>query len=79
MATESVLYANRPPMTVAELVAFTKKELNADAERQAQLHAASAGEVRSESQEHSSVASGCHHSHQGQGRKVRNELLSHAS
>ena len=37
-------------MTVAELVAFTKKELNADAERQAQLHAASAGEVPRDSQ-----------------------------
>ena len=37
-------------MSVGELVAFTKKELDADAERQAKLHAASNGELPSESQ-----------------------------
>lgn len=45
MATDSVVPFDTPPLTIAELIAFTKKELDADAERQAQLQAASAGEL----------------------------------
>ena len=49
MATDSVARLERPPMTVAELVAFTKKELDSDAER-ARLQASSAGVLPAESQ-----------------------------
>ena len=50
MASDTVVHSDQPPMTVAELVTFTKKELDADAERQARLQAASAGELPRESQ-----------------------------
>jgi hypothetical protein len=48
MATD-VARADRAPMTIAELVAFTKKELDSDAER-ARLQASSAGVLPAESQ-----------------------------
>ena len=50
MATDNVAHAARPTMTVSELVAFTKKELDADADRQAKLQATSPGEELRESQ-----------------------------
>lgn len=50
MATDNFLPVARP-MTVAELIAHTKKELDADAsEKQAKLLAASVGELPKESQ-----------------------------
>ena len=42
-------------MTVVELVAFTKKELDADAERQSKLQAAGAVELPKESQSGSTL------------------------
>ncbi|KYG49080.1 hypothetical protein M433DRAFT_82746 [Acidomyces richmondensis BFW] len=39
---------NRPSLTVAELVAYTKKELDADAERQAKVSAAGGGGLESQ-------------------------------
>jgi len=39
---------NRPSLTVAELVAYTKKELDADAERQAKVSAAGVGGFESQ-------------------------------
>ena len=51
MATESVVHADKPVMTVPELVVFTKKELDAaDADRLAKLQAAGAGDLPRESQ-----------------------------
>ena len=50
MASDVDSHNSKPAMTVAELVAFTKKELDADAERQAKVSAASAGELPQESQ-----------------------------
>lgn len=50
MAMETFGNAPRPLMTAAELVAYCKKELDADAERQAKLQAASAGELPRETQ-----------------------------
>lgn len=44
----AVPHPDKPPMTVGELVAFTKKELDADAERQAKVAAAGAGELQSQ-------------------------------
>jgi hypothetical protein len=50
MATDTLLPVAKP-MSVAELVAFTKKELDAEAsEKQAKLLAASVGELPKESQ-----------------------------
>ncbi len=49
MATEGVVRTDRPPMTIADLVAFTKKELDSDAER-ARLQASSADVLPAESQ-----------------------------
>lgn len=48
MATD-VARPDRAPMTIAELVSFTKKELDSDAER-ARLQASSAGVLPAESQ-----------------------------
>ncbi|TKA73107.1 hypothetical protein B0A55_04840 [Friedmanniomyces simplex] len=39
MASDAALYIDKPSMTVAELVAYTKKELDTDAERQAKVSA----------------------------------------
>ena len=39
MATENTANPDRPPMTVAELVTYTKRELDEDAERLAKLPA----------------------------------------
>ena len=50
MANVGLAYPDAPPMTVAELVTYTKKELDADAERHAKLHAAGAVELPRESQ-----------------------------
>ena len=49
MATETVVLPDKPPMTVSELVAFTKNELDADVERHAQLQATHPGELPRES------------------------------
>lgn len=43
-----VPHPDKPSMTVGELVAFTKKELDADAERQAKVAAAEAGDLQSQ-------------------------------
>lgn len=40
MASDGATHLDKPTMTVAELVAFTKKELDADAERQAKVSVA---------------------------------------
>jgi hypothetical protein len=37
MASDNAAYTDKPSMTVAELVSYTKKELDADAERQAKV------------------------------------------
>lgn len=50
MASDTSSTSSKPPMTSAELVAFVKKELDTDEERQAKVVAASAGEVPRESQ-----------------------------
>ncbi len=51
MAMDGLSWAGHPPMSVAELVAYTKKELDADsAEKQAKLQASSVGELPKESQ-----------------------------
>lgn len=50
MASDTSSQPSKPPMTSPELVAFVKKELDADEERQAKVSAASAGEVPRESQ-----------------------------
>lgn len=50
MASDTSSQSSKPPMTAADLIAFVKKELDADEERQAKIAAASAGEVPRESQ-----------------------------
>jgi hypothetical protein len=51
MATDALVPVARPPMSVAELIAFAKKELDADNDdRRAKLQAASVGELPKESQ-----------------------------
>jgi len=39
---------DKPSMTVGDLVAFTRKELDADAERQARVAAGEAGELQNQ-------------------------------
>jgi len=41
-------YSDKPSMTVGELVTFTRKELDADAERQAKVSAAGLGGLESQ-------------------------------
>ena len=55
MAADTSIHSDKSTMTaaeqvLAELVAFTKEELDSDAERQAKLQAASAGALPRESQ-----------------------------
>ncbi|KAF2158603.1 hypothetical protein M409DRAFT_61496 [Zasmidium cellare ATCC 36951] len=50
MASDTSSQPSKPPMTSPELVAFVKKELDADEERQAKVASAGAGEVPRESQ-----------------------------
>ena len=50
MATDVVIDSEKPAKNMPELLAFVKKELDADAERQAKLQASGAGELLHESQ-----------------------------
>lgn len=50
MATDVVTESDKPAKNPAELLAFIKKELDADAERHAKLQASGAGELPHESQ-----------------------------
>lgn len=50
MASDTSSQPSKPPMTSPELVAFVKKELDADEERQAKVASAGAGGVPRESQ-----------------------------
>jgi hypothetical protein len=50
MAADPLPYPDKPPISFMDLVAYTKKELDADTEQQARLQAPNPGELPRESQ-----------------------------